>query len=235
MFISLILPCYNEEQAIPIFLPKVIKAKKDLLQETGIKNLEIFVVDDCSKDKSFEQLEKYQKEIQLITLKTRGGYGSAIKEGIKQAKGDWIAFCDLDNTCEPEELKLLINLTINESLQVVWGNRLNQKSKIPFTRKLGNWLYQVAFLLLSFRSVPDPCSGFRFFKKSVLTPNIYGFPNNLSFSLALTSYCVRYKIPFSTIDISYKKRLGESKLYPLKDGFIFLLNLIKFLFFKKFH
>lgn len=231
MFISFILPCHNEEQAIPLVLPKVIRAGNMLLKTKNLKGFEILVTDDGSTDQSPESLLKYKKEIQIISLKTQEGYGSAIKRGVKQAQGDWIAFCDLDDTCEPEELGSLIDLARNKSLPVVWGNRLNKNSQMSFVRRLGNRLYQTAFLLLSFRLVPDVCSGFRLFKKSALTPQIYEFPSDLSFSLALTAHCIRYGIPFSSVDISYRERLGQSKLHPVKDGFIFLYSLIKFLFF----
>ncbi len=231
MFISLIFPCYNEEQAIPKLLPKAIQAKYNILQQRGVKGFEILVIDDGSKDKSLELLETYKGNVKIIPLKTQRGYGSAIKEGVKQAKGDWIAFCDLDDTCDIEEFSLLINLVRDRSLEVVWGNRLNKKSKMFWTRRLGNRLYQIAFLLLSLKFPPDVCSGFRLFKKAVFISDIYKFPNDLSFSLAMTAYCIRYKIPFSTVDISYKERLGQSKLSPLKDGFIFLLVLMQFLLF----
>ena len=234
MFISLIFPCHNEEQAIPHVLPKAIQAKHNILQQTDIKDLEILVLDDGSRDKSLERLEKYKKEIRMISLKTQEGYGSAVQQGIRQARGDWIAFCDLDNSCEPKELKRLIDRACAQPLQAVWGNRLNKNSQMPLTRRWGNRLYQLAFLFLSFKFVPDTCSGFRLFEKSAFVPHIYEFPKDLSFSLALTAHCVRYKIPFSSIDISYDQRLGESKLHPLKDGLIFLISLIRFLFLKKF-
>jgi len=233
MFISFILPCHNEEQAIPLFLPKVIQARNTLLKTKNLKGFEIFVIDDGSTDQSLEKLEQYKKEIQIISLKTQEGYGSAIKKGIKQAQGDWLVFCDLDGTCEPEELGLFIDLACNKSLPVVWGNRLNKTSQMPFIRRLGNRLYQLAFLLLSLEMAPDVCSGFRLFRKSALTPQIYEFPSDLSFSLALTAHCIHYGIPFASIDISYRERLGQSKLHPVKDGLIFLHSLIKFLFFKK--
>ena len=234
MFISLIFPCYNEEQAIPKLLPKVIQAKHNILQQKKIEDFEILVIDDGSKDKSLELLETYKGDIKIVSCETQKGYGSAIKEGIRQARGDWIAFCDLDDTCAPQELDLLINLVCDRSLEVVWGNRLNKTSEMPWTRRLGNRLYQMVFLLLSFKFPHDVCSGFRLFKKSALIPDIYKLPDDLSFSLAMTAYCIRYKIPFSTVDISYKERLGQSKLSLLKDGFVFLLVLIQFLFFKKF-
>ncbi len=233
MFVSFIFPCHNEELAIPITLPKAIQTGRDLLRAKSLKGFEIIAVDDGSTDLSLEKLKKYSGDIQIISLKARGGYGAGIKEAMRQAQGDWIAFCDLDGTCDPKELELLIDEAREKSRLAVWGNRLSAKSEMPFIRQLGNRLYQLAFLFLSFKWPPDVCSGFRLFKKSAFLPQIYDFPQDLSFSLALTAHCVRHKIPFSSIDISYKKRLGQSKLHLLKDGAVFLLNLIKFLF-KKF-
>lgn len=231
MFISFILPCYNEELSIPVFLPKVIQFKKKILKAPGIKGMEILVVDDGSTDQSPELLKAYSEEIILVPLKVRQGYGTAVKEGIKRSQGDWIAFCDLDETCDSEDLKLFIELAVDKSLKAVWGDRLSKQSNIPLIRRLGNRFYQLVFFLLTFQRIPDPCSGFRLFNKSAFTPDIYTFPKNLSFSLAFTSYCIRYQIPFSTLRISYKERLGESKLYFLKDGVVFLWNLVRFLYF----
>ena len=289
MFISLIFPCHNEERAIPQVLPKAIQAKQSLLrEEPDLTGFEVLAVDDGSTDKSLELLKEYKDQIKIIALKQRTGYGSAIKEGISQAKGDWIAFCDLDNSCDPRELKLFIkkiresrqavpsqrrepdksapnnsdgtqppstvytkkklccrykaevpgrykfSKSANQSkvLQAVWGHRLNRQSQMPLLRKLGNRLYQAVFFILSFKPAPDPCSGFRLFNKSALNSSIPGFPSDLSFSVAFTAHCLRYKIPFTSVPIFYKSRIGESKLQIFKDGWIFLLTLIKFLYFK---
>lgn len=234
MLISLIFPCRDEERAIPLTLPKAIQAKRGLVGEMSLKGMEILVVDDGSKDSSLDKLKRYAGEIKIIALKKREGYGSAIKKGVQQAKGDWIAFCDLDNSCAPEDLKILIELARGQSAQAVWGQRLNKDSRMPLSRKIGNRLYQLAFLGLCFKAVPDPCSGFRLFKKSALEPAIYEFPQDLSFSIAFTAHCLRYKIPFSAASVSYKERLGKSKLRLIKDGLIFLARLIQFLFLKKY-
>lgn len=235
MFISLIFPCRNEEQAIPELLPKILEAKKYILQKRNVMDLEILIVDDGSEDQSLQLLKQYEKDIRLLSTTTNQGYGSALKKGIRNAKGDWIAFCDLDNSCPPKELILLIDQAHEQSLPAVWGNRLHGKSQIQRIRRFGNRLYQLAFLLLSFRPAPDPCSGFRLFKKSAFIPQIYEFPEGLGLSLAFTAHCVRYKIPFSSVNISYKKRMGQSKLRIFKDGLSFFLILLKFLFFKKYN
>ena len=231
MFISLIFPCHNEEQAIPQVIPKALKTKQALIEKKKIEKMEILVVNDASTDSSLLKLKKYEKEIKILSLQKQEGYGSALQKAFQHSQGDWLAFCDLDDTCDPQDLSLLIDLTKKKDLSIVWGNRLNKKSQIPFIRKLGNQLYQLVFLILSFKKISDPCSGFRLFKKSKFIPQLYSFPKDLSFSLAITSYCVRQKIPFQTIDISYANRLGQSKLKPFKDGWIFLAQIIKSLFF----
>lgn len=231
MFISLIFPCHNEEQAIPLVIPKALKLKQELKEAQLINSLEIIVVNDASTDSSLQQLKKYEKEIKLLSFQKQKGYGAALQQAFHEARGDWLAFCDLDNTCSPKELGLLIQLSQNRNLTIAWGNRLHKQSSMPFIRKLGNRFYQLCFLILAFRKVPDPCSGFRLFKKSDFIDQIYKLPKDLSFSLALTSFCVRNKIPFQTTAISYTKRSGRSKLKPLTDGWFFLIQLIRFLFF----
>ena len=231
MFISLIFPCHNEEQAIPQVIPKALDTRRELIEKKQIEGLEIIVVNDASTDTSLSELRKYEKEIKILSLKKQEGYGAALQKAFQQAQGDWLAFCDLDKTCDPQDLSLLIDTAIKQNLAIVWGNRLNKNSQISFVRKLGNQLYQLVFLILSFKKIPDPCSGFRLLKKSNFTPHLYKLPKNLSFALALTSYCVRHRIPFQAKDISYKDRLGQSKLRPFKDGWIFLIELIANLLF----
>ena len=240
LFVSLIFPCRNEEASIDRVLPKAITLKSSLLREGLVQEMEILVIDDASHDASLKHLQKYQQEessgLKVLSSKVLMGYGSALKKGIRESKGDWIAFCDLDDTCEPSDLRVLLKKASSSRsvFPVVWGNRLHRQSSMPWIRRLGNRLYQLIFLILSFRLIPDPCSGWRLFRKSDFLPQINEFPNDLSFSLAFTAYCVRSKIKFSAVDVSYRQRMGKSKLIFFKDGFIFLFTLIHFLLFKRF-
>ena len=239
MFVSLIFPCRNEEASIDRVLSKAISLKTQLVNEGLVQGMEILVIDDGSRDASLKCLQKYQQGedgLRVLSLGEQKGYGSALKRGIREAQGDWVAFCDLDNTCEPSDLKMFLKKAFSShpALPVVWGNRLHGQSSMPWIRRFGNRFYQWIFLILSFRWVPDPCSGWRLFKKSDFLPQVDEFPEDLSFSLAFTAYCLRSKIKFSAVDVSYKQRVGESKLIFFKDGFIFLFTLIYFLFFKKF-
>ena len=233
MFLSLVFPCFNEEKAIDSLIPKALSLKKQLLAHKKIKDMEILVVDDASRDQSLNKLKKYEKELQLIKLKKNQGYGFAIKTGFRHSKGDFLAFCDLDDSYEPKDISALIELLKKKACPIVWGNRLNKLSHISSLRAWGNRFYQFLFWLWTFKKLPDPCSGLRLLKKSQFWPAIDKLPNDLSFSLALSSYCLRRAIPFQTLDIHYNKRKGLSKLIVFKDGWIFLYQMISYMFFKK--
>jgi len=230
--LSLICPCHNEAQAIPVFLPKILNMQKHLITNGILDALDIVIINDGSTDSSQKLLESYQPHITLINLAVCKGYGYAIKQGLKCCKEEWVAFCDLDNTYQPKDLQCVIEYAQNHSVQMVWGNRLHTKSHIPWIRYIGNTIYKYLIFLFSLSWVSDPCSGFRLFYKNTFQ-QILSFPDDLSFSLALTIYCIKKKIPFKIIDIHYKERLGRSKLIPFKDGLLFLYTLLKVFLIKK--
>lgn len=222
--LSLIYPCYNEQDSIPFVIPKAIELKNQ------IKNLEIIVVNDGSTDLSKKLLTEHESKIKIINLSKTQGYGAAIKIGVEQAQGDWLAFCDLDFTCMPEDLKKLLLTAEQKSSAIVFGNRIHKKSCMPKIRMFGNRVYSFVIYCVSFAKVIDPCSGFRLFQKDRFQNIISELPNDLSFSIALTACCIRQKISYHFVDITYNERRGVSKLNSLKDGFIFLFVLLKYLF-----
>jgi glycosyltransferase involved in cell wall biosynthesis len=80
--ISIIIPCYNEEKYISTVLNNIYKQRK-------LFNLEIIAVDDGSKDKTKEVLNKYKRIIDKIIIKEKNeGKGSAIKQGLNYALGN---------------------------------------------------------------------------------------------------------------------------------------------------
>ena len=231
---SLVFPCHNEERAIASVLDKALKTKLEIEEKGELSFLEIIVVNDGSTDNSQKILEGYGNRIKTLSWTKRQGYGAALKEGFSKAHGDFLGFCDLDSTCDPEDLKLLLNTALKENCPVVWGLRMHKESSMPFVRAVGNRLFALTLYLLSFQYTADPCSGFRIFKKDILKEAFFEFPKDLSFSLALTAYCIREKIPFKSVKVSYRERKGQSKLHSLKDGFVFLKTIADVLIFKKY-
>jgi glycosyltransferase involved in cell wall biosynthesis len=111
MTLSVILPCFNEEENIE----HSVRDVDTWMNAAKIKG-EIIVVDDGSSDESPEVLKKLSKEIKrlkTVTHKKNGGYGIAIRTGCDNATSDVICFMDSDGQFEAKDLSLLLE-HINE-------------------------------------------------------------------------------------------------------------------------
>lgn len=226
--LSVVLPCHNEESAIPIVLPKLLSMRSEILRQTGLSEIEIIAVNDGSTDQSEKLLLQYVDEISLLSFAKNCGYGTALKEGFRQSKGDFIAFYDLDDTCQPEDLISMVNLLKEDRAGLVCGSRLNAHSKMPFLRYFGNWLYRRLTRLLLGIELNDCCTGMRVFRSEYRQMFCSHLPQDLNFSLAMTVLFLRQNGVYREIPIQYHRRLGDSKLSIFSDGPLFLWTLFKF-------
>ena len=109
--VSIITPVYNAER----FLSDTIKS----VQNQTYKNWEILLIDDCSKDNSAQIIKeflKYDNRIKYIKLKKNSGASVSRNEGIRNAKGRFIAFVDSDDVWKPEKLEIQIKYMLKENL-----------------------------------------------------------------------------------------------------------------------
>ena len=111
--VSIITPSYNSTKYISQTIDSVINQLYE--------NWEMLIIDDCSPDNANEIIEKYSKKdirIKLIKLTKNSGPAIARNEGIKQAKGKYIAFLDSDDIWLPEKLEKQVNFMKNNNLAV---------------------------------------------------------------------------------------------------------------------
>lgn len=100
--VSVITPLFNSEKYIQDCINSVISQT--------YSNWEMIIVDDCSSDKSIEEVEKNKDQrIKIIKLSANKGAGYARNVAIEQAKGEYIAFLDADDLWDPNKLQLQIN------------------------------------------------------------------------------------------------------------------------------
>ena len=111
--VSIIVPCFNEEEALPFFYKEFTKVAKTLKYD-----YELILVDDGSKDNTFEtiySLAKKDKHIVYLSFSRNFGKEAAMYAGLKNAKGDYVGFIDADLQHPPILLKEMIaKLDTNE-------------------------------------------------------------------------------------------------------------------------
>ena len=129
--VSIITPVYNAERV----LSDTIKS----VQNQTYKNWEILLIDDCSKDNSaqiIKEFQKYDNRIKYIKLKKNSGASVSRNEGIRNAKGRFIAFVDSDDIWKPKKLEIQIKYMLKENLGFTFTSYRYMKENGELTNKI---------------------------------------------------------------------------------------------------
>jgi len=221
--LPVVIPAYNEENGIAEIAERVLAVKEDL-KESGVEDLELLVVDDGSADNTAGVAEQIDG-VRLIRHEQNKGYGAALKTGFSKANGDLIGFLDADGTYPPEYFPQLCEKALNGS-ELVIGTRLSgTESKMPLTRRVGNFFFATLLTLLGRQKVSDSASGMRVFKRSILE-RIYPLPDGLNLTPVMSTRAVHEGIKMAEVPIPYDERVGSSKLSVVRDGSLFLQSMV---------
>ena len=112
--ISIIVPCYNEEESLPIFYKEINKLSKEMNQV----DFEFIFVNDGSKDKTIDILRDYSKKdkrVRYISFSRNFGKEAGMYAGLTNAQGDYVAIMDADMQDPPEMLKEMYNTVTKEN------------------------------------------------------------------------------------------------------------------------
>ena len=211
--IPIIIPAHNEEEGIA-----------DVIN--GIKQLnagyEIIVVDDGSTDNTYKLAA--ETGVTVIRHPYNKGYGAALKTGIRNAEADIVLFMDADGQHKPGDIKKLMQY-IGEYDMIV-GAR-TKKSKISLLRRPGKKVLSITANYLAGMKIPDLNSGFRALKKNVAMEFMHILPNSFSFSTTITLALITSGYSVKYVPIDAPERVGKSKIKPFRDGFRFILMIVR--------
>lgn len=110
MLLSVIVPCYNEEAALPHFLPEIQKTAEELREKYGLETGLLFV-DDGSRDGTLDLLRRYAREdarVRYISFSRNFGKEAAMYAGLENARGDYVVTMDADLQDPPSMLPEMI-------------------------------------------------------------------------------------------------------------------------------
>lgn len=130
--LSLVVPCYNEKEALPYFMEEVLKVTKEL---EGI-DTEVILVNDGSKDETLEVMRELKEKyscIRYLSFSRNFGKEAAILAGLAASRGDWTAVMDADLQDPPSLLPEMLHAIRHEGYDCV-GTRRSTRTGEPVIR-----------------------------------------------------------------------------------------------------
>jgi glycosyltransferase involved in cell wall biosynthesis len=162
--LSIIVPCYNEEKALPFFRKEIDIFAKELKSK-----LEIIFINDGSRDNTLEVLLNWSSEdskIKIISLSKNFGHQIAVTAGLDYAKGDAIVIIDADLQDPPEVIFEMVQ-KYQEGYDVVYGQRIEREGESWF--KLASaWLFYRLMRRFIHKNLPIDTGDFRLISSKCL-------------------------------------------------------------------
>ncbi|RJR31755.1 MAG: glycosyltransferase family 2 protein [Candidatus Latescibacterota bacterium] len=216
--ISVVIPCYNEEEGIARVIPS-LPASVD----------EVVVVDNNSTDRTAETARGLGAR---VVFEARKGYGAAYKAGLAAVTGDITVTMDGDGTYPADQIEECVAHLLDRNLDFVSASRfpLQDRRAMNVSNRVGNWILTAATLVLFMRGIRDSQSGMWIFRSSLfreIAPRSDGMP----FSEEIKIKAIRRRgVRFDEYHIRYRPRIGEVKLEKWRDGMRNLWYLVRLRF-----
>lgn len=164
--ISLIIPCYNEFQALPYLYEELVKVANQMNK----LDFEFLFIDDGSKDNTLQlikELAKNDNRVLYISFSRNFGKESAMFAGLSNAKGDYVAIMDADMQDPPSLLPQMYDAIINEGFDCVATRRVTRKGEPKIRSFFARMFYRI-INKISDSDIVDGARDFRLMKRKVV-------------------------------------------------------------------
>ncbi len=225
--LTVIVPAYNEEKTISIILNKLKEA------ESAFKvSKEIIVVNDCSKDGTHQEVEKFvtcnpDANIRLISHTVNQGKGAAIRTGIKHATGDCVIIQDADLEYDPQEFDRLLKPIIDGAADIVYGSRFMGGSAhriLFFWHSIGNKILTMTSNVFTNMNLTDMETCYKMFRRELIQSikieeNRFGFEPEITAKIARIPNIRIYEVGISYYGRTYAEG-KKNKLERWVSGYL---------------
>lgn len=163
--ISLVVPCYNEEEVIKIFYDEIQKIKKDFEEVF----FEIIFVNDGSKDKTLDLMRELSKndDVRYVSFSRNFGKEAAMYAGLEASTGDYVAIMDADLQDPPALLKKMYEILESKEYDSVATRRVTRKGE-PIIRSFFARLYYKIINKISKTEIVDGARDYRLMTRKMV-------------------------------------------------------------------
>jgi dolichol-phosphate mannosyltransferase len=226
--LSVVIPCYNEESTLESCIEKVLAIKDDGL------DLDVIVVDDCSKDGSLAVCSRLAERVPGLVLlhhEKNMGKGAALRTGIARATGDFVAIQDADLEYDPMDLKRMLVPLRNDEADVVLGSRFlsaGYHRVLYFWHSIGNRFLTLLSNMLTDLNLTDMETCYKVFRREVIQ-SIKIEENRFGFEPEVVAKIAHMRLRIYEMGISYRGRTyAEGKKIGMKDGWRAVYCILKY-------
>jgi glycosyltransferase involved in cell wall biosynthesis len=221
--VSVVVPAYNEAEAIAGDLEVILQA-----MESSRREYEVIVVNDASTDNTAEIVKGFENRgVKLLQHRENRGGGFARNTGIKAASGDVVVVTDGDGTYPNQDIPSLLDAMETRDLDMVVGARKKEAGTLKVLRTPAKWFIRKLAMWMSGFNIPDLNSGLRAMKKDVfmefmeLLPWGHSWVSTITLAMLSSAYAVEW------VEIDYFPRKGSSTFHPIKDTYGYLTLVIR--------
>jgi len=208
MNITIVVPCYNEEEVISTTYTRLVSVADSVDWKT-----EMLFVNDGSSDGTLALLKNMARSdsrVRILSFSRNFGHQAAVSAGIRYARGDAAVIIDADLQDPPELIPEMVGIWHRENVEIVYGKRMEREGETIF-KKLSAAVFYRLLNRLSATSLPTDTGDFRLLDRKVIDAFNH-LPERNKYIRGLIPW-----LGFRSQPLRYKREVrlaGESK-YPL--------------------
>ena len=209
MLLSIVVPCYNEQEALPYFYEEICRVAGEMKASHGA-DFEFIFVDDGSRDNTLaiaRELHKKDPRVRYISFSRNFGKEAGILAGLKAAKGDYVAMMDADLQDPPALLPQMLDALLEEDYDCAATRRTNRKGEPPIRSFFARMFYKI-INRLSDADIVDGARDYRLMRRRMVDA-ILALPEYNRFSKGIFGW-----VGFKTKWLEYvnvERVAGETK------------------------
>jgi dolichyl-phosphate beta-glucosyltransferase len=227
--LSILIPAYNEEKRLPQTLRRVL----EWIARGSFSFLEVIVVDDGSRDGTTRVVEEFAKDnkcLRLVRNPGNRGKGYAVRNGMLEAKGEWILYTDADLSAPIEELEKLCRAAREQDARVAIGSRAVDRSLVevhqPAFRELSGRCFNLVMRMVTGLPFRDTQCGFKLYRADAAR-EIFSRQKQEGFSFDVEDLLIAKKLGLRTVEVPVRWANVEGTKVSLSQGVMSFLDLVK--------